>query len=175
MSEVKEVPCLIGVAGDDPSALGYGGLAMRVEQLMHTNPAFCSEHATLEMVVTKMRKSNGDFIPITDGAGRVIGVVTGRDAAVALAAGDRRPSEVGAAEAMTTPVATCEPTDTIHRALQRMARSRVRRLVVVNPSGGLVGVLALGDVIPVAQGVRAGVDRVSHEQLIEALTGMYAR
>jgi hypothetical protein len=35
-------------------------------------------------------------------------------------------------------------------------------------------VLSLHDVVPVAQGVRAGVDRVSYEQIMEALNGIYA-
>ena len=39
----------------------------------------------------------------------------------------------------------------------------------------LRGVISLRDVVPVAQGVRAGVDRVSYEQIMEALNGIYAR
>jgi CBS domain-containing protein len=76
---------------------------------------------------------------------------------------------------MTMPVVSCEVTETVQTALQRMARAHVRRLPVVDAAGTLVGVLSLGDVIPVAQGVRAGVDRLSYEQIMEALNGIYAR
>ena len=147
---------------------------MKVEKLMHARPVSCPTDATLGAVVSKMRELNGGFVPIVDAAGRVVGVVTARDAAVALAAGDRRPSEVRAAEAMSAPAVTCRVTDTVHSALQRMAQAHVRRLAVVDGNGALVGVLSLRDVVPVAQGVRAGVDRVSYEQVMETLNGIYA-
>ena len=147
---------------------------MKVEKLMQARPVSCPTDATLGVVVSKMRALNGGFVPIVDAAGRVVGVVTARDAAVALAAGDRRPSEVRAAEAMSAPAVTCRVTDTVHSALQRMAQAHVRRLAVVDGNGALVGVLSLRDVVPVAQGVRAGVDRVSYEQVMETLNGIYA-
>jgi CBS domain-containing protein len=147
---------------------------MKVENLMHTRPAHCSGEATITAVVAKMRDLNVGFIPIIDAAGRVIGVVTARDAALALASHDRRPSEVRAVEAMRTPAVTCKVTDTVASALQQMAAARVRRLAVVDEAGALRGVLSLHDVVPVAQGVRAGVDRISYEQIMEALNGIYA-
>lgn len=147
---------------------------MKVENLMHARPAFCSADATLTAVVSKMRDSKGGFVPIVDAAGRAVGVVTGRDAALALATGDCRPSEVRAAEAMSTPAITCKVTDTVAGALQQMAAAHVRRLAVVDEAGALRGVLSLRDVVPVAQGVRAGVDRVSYEQIMETLNGIYA-
>ncbi|HEY7443429.1 MAG TPA: CBS domain-containing protein, partial [Vicinamibacterales bacterium] len=73
-----------------------------------------------------------------------------------------------------TPAVTCKVTDTVASALQQMAAARVRRLAVVDEAGALRGVLSLHDVVPVAQGVRAGVDRVSYEQIMEALNGIYA-
>ena len=147
---------------------------MKVETLMHSRPAFCSTEATLAVVASKMREINGGFVPIVDAAGCVVGVVTARDAALALATGDSRPSEIRAADAMSSPPVTCTVRDTVDTALQRMATSRVRRLVVVDEAGALRGVLSLRDVVPVAQGVRAGVDRVSYEQIMEALNGIYA-
>jgi CBS domain-containing protein len=147
---------------------------MKVENVMHARPAFCSADATLSAVVAKMRDSHGGFVPIVDAAGRAVGVVTARDVALALAEEDSRPSEVRAAGAMSMPAITCKVTDTVARALQQMAAARVRRLVVVDEAGALRGVLSLRDVVPVAQGVRAGVDRVSYEQIMETLNGIYA-
>jgi CBS domain-containing protein len=147
---------------------------MRVEKLMHAEPAFCSADATLTVVISKMRELDGGFIPIVDAAGRVIGVVTARDAALALATRDNRASEVRAYEAMSAPAITCKITDSVDSALRQMAAARVRRLAVVDQSGALRGVLALRDVVPVAQGVRAGVDRISYEQIMETLNGIYA-
>jgi CBS domain-containing protein len=148
---------------------------MKTENLMRPKPASCPGDATLETVVSTMRTENTGFVPIINMKRQVIGVVTARDAAVALGAGNRRPSEVRASDAMTMPVVSCEVTETVQTALQRMARAQVRRLPVVDAAGTLVGVLSLGDVIPVAQGVRAGVDRLSYEQIMEALNGIYAR
>jgi CBS domain-containing protein len=148
---------------------------MKVEKLMRSKPASCSGDATLETVVSTMRTENAGFVPIVNTKRQVIGVVTARDAAIALGAGDRRPSEVRASDVMSVPAVSCEVTETVHTALQRMARSHVWRLPVVDSAGTLVGVLSLGDVVPVAQSVRAGVDRLSNEQIMETLNGIYAR
>jgi CBS domain-containing protein len=147
---------------------------MKVATLMHSRPAFCSTEATLTIVASKMRDVNGGFVPIVDEANRVVGIVTARDLVLALSAEDKRPSEIQAAQVMSTPPITCHLADSVDRALQRMATLRVRRLVVVDDAGVLKGVLSLRDLVPVAQGVRAGVDRVSYEQIMETLNQIYA-
>jgi len=147
---------------------------MKVEKLMSSRPAFCRADSTLAVVVTTMRDRKCGFVPIVDAAGHVVGVVTARDAVIALAAVDRRPSEMPATEAMTAPVLTCQPTETVLSALQRMGEAHVRRLAVVNDQGALVGVLSISDIVPRAQNVRAGVDRVSYEQVMDALKGICA-
>lgn len=147
---------------------------MKVEKLMRAKAVCCPDDATLEAVALTMRSQNSGFIPIVNPRRQVVGVVTSRDVVAALA-GDRRPSEVRAADVMKAPAVTCEAAETIHSALQRMARAHVWRLPVVDAAGVLVGILALGDAVPVAQGVRAGVDRLSYEQIMEALNGIYAR
>jgi CBS domain-containing protein len=148
---------------------------MKVEKLMSSGPAFCQAGSTLAVVVTTMRDRNCGFVPIVDAARHVVGVVTDRDAAIALAEVDRRPSEVSAAEVMTAPALTCQPTDTAQSALQRMQQARVRRLAVVDGEGVLVGVLSIGDIVPSAQNIRAGVDRLSYEQVMDALKAICTR
>lgn len=56
-----------------------------------------------------------------------------------------------------------------------MRECRVRRLPVVTAAGRLAGAISIDDLVGVAQNVRAGADRVSFEQVLEAITALAAR
>src|SRR5574341_2442922 len=75
---------------------------MKVEKLMRAKAVCCPDDATLEAVALTMRSQNSGFIPIVNPRRQVVGVVTSRDVAAALA-GNRRPSEVRAVDVMKTP------------------------------------------------------------------------
>ncbi len=47
---------------------------------------------------------------------------------------------------MSADIQTCTEDDTVAEAVGKMASQKIRRLVVVNPSGGLAGIVSLGDI-----------------------------
>jgi CBS domain-containing protein len=86
-------------------------------------------------------------LPVTDGQGRVLGVVSKAD----LLRGPQRP--VGgpvattAGEAMTSPAVTVSPQATLTEAARRMQARGVKRLPVVADSGRLIGIVSRTDLL----------------------------
>jgi CBS domain-containing protein len=107
-----------------------------------------------EMVVDlarRMRTSHVGAVIIVEhhlGHHRPIGIVTDRDIVVSVVAGD--PDHLNylmADDMMTTDLVTAGPQESLEEALQKMQRSGVRRLPVVNKEGDLVGIVTLDDLL----------------------------
>lgn len=73
------------------------------------------------------------------------GVVTDRDICVAL--GNRLPGQITVREVAGPELHFCRPEDEVHTALEKMARTKVRRLPVINNVGKLEGILSMDDIV----------------------------
>lgn len=103
------------------------------------------EDATLAEAGRLLRDADCGMLPVVDPDLRVVGILTDRDVALALAAEDAPPSQMAVAEAMTRDVRTCRPDGEARAALRRMAERSVRRLPVCTADRRLVGLLSLDD------------------------------
>lgn len=148
---------------------------MRVDALMSADLATVRPDTNLRVAISEMQSHDCGFLPVVDGDRRVVGVLTDRDVALALGTDDVRPSELLVADVMTRDPHTCRVGESAHQALRRMRGARVRRLPVVNETGHLAGAISIDDLVLVAQNVRAGVDRVSFEQVMEAVEALAER
>ncbi len=148
---------------------------MRVDRLMAADPAAVHSEANVRTAIGQMRSHACGFLPVVDGGGRVVGILTDRDVALSLGADDIRPSDRVVADVMTPDPCTCRADETAQQALSRMRDARVRRLPVVSDEGNLVGAISIDDLVLVAQNVRAGTDRVSFEQVLEAVKALSER
>jgi len=88
-------------------------------------------------------------VVVTDDHGRPVGIVTERDLVSRVMAKGLSGDEVTCREIMSTPLITIEPEAPITTAMSRMARNKIRRLVVLN-KGRLVGIVTERDVLKVA-------------------------
>lgn len=148
---------------------------MRVERLMAANPAAVRSGSDVRSAIAEMRSHGCGFLPVVDANGTVVGVLTDRDIALALGADDARASERSVGDVMTTAPCTCRVDETAQQALCRMRDAQVRRLPVIDEAGRLVGAISVDDIVLVAQSVRAGTDRVSFEQVMEAVEALSRR
>lgn len=148
---------------------------MKVEGLMATEVAVVHPDTDVRSAVGEMHLRECGFLPVLDGTGGVVGVLTDRDVALALGSDDARPSERLVADVMTGGARTCRADETVAQVLLRMREFRVRRLPVVNAAGRLVGAISIDDLVGVAQNVRAGTDRVSLEQVMQTITALAAQ
>ncbi len=148
---------------------------MRVDALMSTDLATVRADTDLRVAIGEMRSHDCGFLPVVEGGGRVVGVITDRDVALALGTDDVRPSERLVGDVMTRDPHACRVDESAHQALRRMHDARVRRLPVLNDAGHLAGAISIDDLVLVAQNVRAGADRVSFEQVMEAVEALAER
>jgi CBS domain-containing protein len=123
---------------------------MRVKDVMTTPAQTCYVDTDLGTVAGMMREHNSGFIPVVSGARRVVGLVTDRD--ICIVAANRRlaPVHISAAQAMSETVHACFPDDAVSIALAAMRQFKVRRLPVVDLSGGIKGVISLNDILRAA-------------------------
>jgi CBS domain-containing protein len=107
-------------------------------------------------VVRLLAEKRIGAVPVTDGDGRVLGIVSERDilyglAREAAALLDRRVSEV-----MTAPALTVTSDTALLSALALMTQRRIRHLPVVD-DGRMIGFVSIGDL------VKLRIDRIEAE------------
>lgn len=124
---------------------------MRVGDVMLTRPRFCRATETLADAGSLMAEVGAGVLPVVDDTGKVVGMVTDRDICCNLARLDRRPGEVTVEAVAGETVWACAADDDIASALRTMRDHKVRRLPVLDGSGGLEGLLTLDDVVLEAQ------------------------
>jgi len=78
--------------------------------------------------------------------GSAIGIVTERDLVSKVLAEMIDPNDVLVRDIMSTPLITVSPNAPLTAASELMAQYRVRRLVVVDREGNLVGIVTTGDI-----------------------------
>ena len=135
---------------------------MKARDLMTPDPTTCSASDNLRTVLEVMRKEDCGVVPITEGNGeqRVVGVVTDRDIALALAKRDEKPSAVRVSEVMTTHIVSCEPDADLREVSRKMQEAQVRRILVVE-GARLLGVISTADLARAS--TQSGKDRVGEE------------
>jgi CBS-domain-containing membrane protein len=106
------------------------------------------------------------FVPVLDGADRLVGVVTDRDLCMAAFTQGRPLHELPMAAAMARQVRTVRADDSLATAMAAMQEVAVRRLPVVDAEGRLVGVLSSNDLVRHAH---AGHREVAAEHVLRTL------
>lgn len=118
---------------------------MKVRDVMTENITMCRPTDNLASLASLMWRGDCGAVPVVDEDRRPVGIITDRDAFIALATRFRTPGEILVQEVMTQAPTVCRPEDDIHVALRLMSEHQVRRLPIVDPAGALVGMLSLSD------------------------------
>lgn len=143
---------------------------MRVRDIMTQPPETCRVDTDLATASRRMKETGCGTLAVLDAEGRLAGILTDRDLAVAIGETKRDAWRVAVDKAMTHRVHTCRPDDDVHAALDRMATAKVRRLPVVDAQGGLKGVISIDDVI--VWGVQeGGIDTQELARALQAICG----
>lgn len=126
---------------------------MKVEQLMTREVKVCNEADTLNRAAQLMWDSDCGCIPVisANGDGRLIGVVTDRDIAIAAYMQGKQLWAIPVGTAMAHEVIACHANDGVSQAEALMRDNRVRRLPVIDRNERLVGILSLNDIALEAQ------------------------
>jgi CBS domain-containing protein len=100
---------------------------------------------TLQTAARRMKQLDVGALVVCDDD-RLVGIVTDRDIVVRSTAEGASPAEADVRSAMTPQVIECCQDDELEEAATRMAHSAVRRLVVLDASRKLIGVLSVDDI-----------------------------
>ena len=119
---------------------------MRVQDIMSVALKSCRPETNLAEAASIMWEGDCGILPVTGDDGKVIGMITDRDIAIAAGTTNRLPSEIQVGDAMSRDLFHCNPDDDIHLALETMRKGKVRRLPVVNSEGVIEGILSINDV-----------------------------
>ena len=128
----------------------------QIRELMTTSPRTVSPDATAVDAARLMRDEDTGIVPIAEGDGRLVGVVTDRDIAIRVIAEGKDPTSTKVTELTSQNVVTIDPQQDLDEALRLMAQHQVRRLPVVEEDGKLCGILAQADVARHAEPARTG-------------------
>ena len=118
---------------------------MQVRDIMTENPACCGADSSIKEAADLMIKHDCGEIPVTNDSGEPIGVVTDRDIACRAVAKGKSP-DTPVSEIMSMPVATVTPETSVEDCCKTMEQNQVRRVPVVDKSGGCCGIVAQADI-----------------------------
>lgn len=121
---------------------------MKVEQLMTRAVKVCGEADTLNRAAHFMWESDCGCIPViaANGDGRVVGMITDRDIAMAAYTQGKPLWAIAAGTAMARKVIVCHAGDGVGQAEALMRDNQVRRLPVLGENEHLVGIISLNDI-----------------------------
>lgn len=120
---------------------------MQVREVMSETPAVCTPQTSLQDVAKQMVDHDCGAIPIVESTngGKAVGIVTDRDITTRIVARGQNPLEKTAADAMTDSVVSVRPDDSTQDAARQMEKHQLRRLIVVDESNQVVGIVAQAD------------------------------
>lgn len=122
---------------------------MKVEDVFTRGTVHIPQSRNLQDAAIQMRDQHVGALIVTDGMldDRLIGIVTDRDIVLKAVAVGAVPTDTLVAEVMTSGVVSIGQDDELSDAMQAMFSHGVRRLAVTDGSGGVIGIVALDDVI----------------------------
>ena len=93
---------------------------MKVREIMTQPPHTCRLETSLGLASRRMKETDSGTLAVLDHRGRVAGILTDRDLAMAIGKTNRNPSHITAEEAMTGHIHSCAPDENVKAALERM-------------------------------------------------------
>lgn len=117
---------------------------LTVRDLMTTEVTTLPVETTIDKAAAAMRNGDIGDVLVAD-ADRLIGVVTDRDIVIRALADGRDPATTTLGSIVSKELVTVGPDDRAADAARLMRDRAVRRVLVVDDLGGLLGILSIGD------------------------------
>jgi CBS domain-containing protein len=126
--------------------------AMKVREIMTSNPTCCTPRTSLREVARMMVENDCGPIPVIDDerARRAIGVVTDRDIVCRVVAEGLDPSKMTVGDVMSTPLVTVRPDMKVEDCGRILEERQIRRAPVTNDEGQCCGIISLADIAQTA-------------------------
>lgn len=121
-------------------------VSMEVAQLMTQDVTVCGPDDSLHDVARRMWERDCGSLPVCDGDGRVIGMVTDRDICMNACFEDKPLSQLMVSGAMSGETKACHPGTSLNDAERMLQEGQLHRLPVIGEEGRLAGIITLGDI-----------------------------
>lgn len=118
---------------------------MKIAELMTTDVKTCRQTDTLDVAVELMKEFDIAAVPVVDPVGRIVGIVTDRDACLAVYAHRQPLHWLPCAVAMSEHVVTCRADDDATAAEREMATHKIRHVPVIDDAEKPIGMVSLDD------------------------------
>lgn len=123
-------------------------MARKITEVMTPIPQCCTPDDSVIEVARVMQQHDVGVVPIIESQDtrRVLGVITDRDIVLRVVAEGRDPSEmISVRDVMTEKVVSVSPDADVLHAEERMKEHQLRRVLVVDDNGCLVGIVSMAD------------------------------
>jgi CBS domain-containing protein len=145
---------------------------MNAQEIMTNDVKWCRLGTNLADAAKLMWDTDCGVLPVVNGSGQVVGMITDRDICMACATKSRAPSELTVFDAVSGKAHRCKTSDDVHTVMDMMKREQVRRLPVVDEEGALQGVISMNDFILLAEETKASA--ISFQDVARALKAISA-
>jgi CBS domain-containing protein len=88
----------------------------------------------------------GSVVVVEDSNNKPIGIITERDIIKKVSAQNKVADQVAVRHIMSSPLIAVKSIDSIDTAAEAMAKNKVKRLVVLEQDGKMIGVLSVSDI-----------------------------
>lgn len=140
---------------------------MHIADICTNEATHCTRDETVQGVALMMRRFHvGDVIVVdqVDGSNIPVGILTDRDIVVSVIAPGLDPNSLQVGDIMTDDLLTARDTDDVYETIERMRLRGIRRVPVVNASGGLSGIVSADDLLEFLAEEMGELSRISPYQ-----------
>ena len=120
----------------------------RCGDVMTREPVCCEPADSIVRAAQLMKSEDVGAVPVVESRSsrKLVGIVTDRDIVVRVVAEGRTVENATVRDAMTNNQVTCREDDDVTQAVARMAERKVRRILVVDGTGTLRGIISQADI-----------------------------
>jgi CBS domain-containing protein len=130
-----------------------------------TEVATVEPAATVHDALAVLRDRGVGALVVSHDGRAIDGILSERDIVRRLADQGEATLGLAVAEVMTSTVTTCAPKDTIEQLMWVMTERRIRHLPVMDGSGGLGGIVSIGDVVKSRLGHLESENQALHDYI----------
>lgn len=142
---------------------------MHAKDIMSQPAVTCPVNSTLDHAARLMWEFDCGIIPVVGDDGRLVGVVTDRDACMAAYTQGRLLSDIPVTVAMARNAIACHLGDSVATLESLMKAHQIHRIPILDDDNRVIGLVSMNDLARLASRAhRSGVDR----QLVETMAAI---
>ncbi|HJU35273.1 MAG TPA: CBS domain-containing protein [Nitrososphaera sp.] len=102
--------------------------------------------SALDVAKLMTKHKIGSIVVIESNNKKPVGIVTERDIISKVSAQNKNADQIAVKDIMSSPLVTVKAIDSIDTAAETLAENKVKRLVVLEQDGSMVGLLSVSDI-----------------------------